>query len=297
MNQSTYTRPLPGMPFPVPGGMSFIAPGAVIPGALPKEKKKKKERPLQKTPLPGTPWLRVKTTEGNVFWTHKERKESVWEVPEEIRELAEQLEREEKEKEAREIESETQQKLADQVRETDDTKRIEREEVERVMEEVKDAVAAGKRKAAEPAEGDTIAGQKKPRVEGGPEGGPEEEPDERWQREIAGEMVAEMEAEAGDSTAKLSLEANDAEQSPIFDEKDSRQESAAPPDTDNGTQLHFKVPNRVDLSLDEAKALFKVSSRDLLCSYTTEGTWHIDPSARKECQPSPSVGYVAPTLH
>ena len=48
-----------------------------------------------KTPIPGTPWLRVITTEGNTFYTHTGEKRSVWTVPEEIKEAVEQLEREE----------------------------------------------------------------------------------------------------------------------------------------------------------------------------------------------------------
>ena len=51
-----------------------------------------------KTPIPGTEWLRVLTTEGNTFYTHTTEKRSVWTVPEEIRDAVAQLEREEAEK-------------------------------------------------------------------------------------------------------------------------------------------------------------------------------------------------------
>lgn len=47
-------------------------------------KKKKKEKPKDKTPVPGTSWIRVKTNEGNVFYMNKETKKSEWTVPEEI---------------------------------------------------------------------------------------------------------------------------------------------------------------------------------------------------------------------
>lgn len=242
---------MPSMSFPISGGMPFIAPGAIIPGAaLPKEKKKK-ERPLAKTPVPGTPWLRVKTTEGNIFWTHKERKESVWEVPEEIKELAEEMGRDEKEKEAREAEAGVQQTLEEHARVSDETKRKEREEVERVMEEVKDAVAAGKRKAVATAEGDMWSAHKKSRVEEEPD-----EPDEGWQREIADEMVAEGEGEADDIKTQPPQEANDTENSRPSDE--TPQDASATPDAPSSAQPFFKVPDRVDLSIDEAKALFKV---------------------------------------
>ena len=55
-----------------------------------------------KTPIPGTAWLRVTTTVGNVFYTNTERKESVWSIPEEIKDAVEKLEEEEREKEATE---------------------------------------------------------------------------------------------------------------------------------------------------------------------------------------------------
>lgn len=240
----------------VPGGIPFVAQGAVIPGVTVSREKKKKERPLNKTPVPGTPWLRVKTTEGNIFWTHKERKESVWNVPEEIKELVEEMEREEKENELKEIEVKAQKKLEDREREAAEITRKEREELARVMEEVKDAVAAGKRKAAEPAEGDRISEHKKPRVADVQD----EEPDEQWQRKIADEMVAEVEAEAADNAAQPTQEANDPEieHSLTSDDKGSRQDSTTPPDKPNNSQPSFKVPDRVDLSIEEAKALFKV---------------------------------------
>lgn len=257
MGQSTYTRPLPM--FPVPGGMPFVTAGAVIPGAAAPKEKKKQERPLFKSPVPGTPWIKVKTTEGNVFWTHKERKESFWEVPDEIREQAETMEREEKEKDAKLVDENQKQMLEARERDAEEMKRKEREEVERVMEEVKDAVAAGKRKADEPADGDKKKGHKKSRVEEA------EEPDEQWQREIADEMVQEVEADAGDTEAH---EVNETEHSVVSDGKESRRDSNAP--TDAAKQEFFKVPDRVDLSIDEAKALFKVQLCHISYHFTIE---------------------------
>ncbi|KAH8830866.1 Hsp90 protein-domain-containing protein [Flagelloscypha sp. PMI_526] len=58
----------------------------------PQETKKKKEKPAKKTPIPGTDWLRVITTEGNTFYTHRVEKRSVWTVPDEIKDLVLQLE-------------------------------------------------------------------------------------------------------------------------------------------------------------------------------------------------------------
>ena len=63
-------------------------------------KKAKKERPLVKTPVPGTDWLRVLTTEGNTFYTHTAEKRSVWTVPDEIKDAVAQLEKTEAEEQA-----------------------------------------------------------------------------------------------------------------------------------------------------------------------------------------------------
>jgi transcription elongation regulator 1 len=49
------------------------------------EKKKKKEKPKEKTPILGTSWTRVKTTEGNVFYMNKETKQSEWVIPDDIK--------------------------------------------------------------------------------------------------------------------------------------------------------------------------------------------------------------------
>ncbi|KAI5475112.1 transcription elongation regulator 1 [Pseudohyphozyma bogoriensis] len=76
------------------------APPAPAPAPAPvKEKKEKKEKPKEKIPIEGTDWTKVITNKGNVFWTNSETKESLWEVPEAIKEVVEALEKEEKEKE------------------------------------------------------------------------------------------------------------------------------------------------------------------------------------------------------
>ncbi|KAL7009948.1 hypothetical protein EMMF5_000857 [Cystobasidiomycetes sp. EMM_F5] len=56
-----------------------------------KEKKKKKEKPVEKLPIPGTPWLRITTNQGNVFYTNTETKTSVWTVPDEIKDAVDAL--------------------------------------------------------------------------------------------------------------------------------------------------------------------------------------------------------------
>ncbi|GAA5834689.1 hypothetical protein JCM11251_003633 [Rhodosporidiobolus azoricus] len=126
-NVSTYTRPGPppppagfpvaGLPPPPPGfpiaapppGFP-IAPSTAVPPAQlpplhftaqselkPEKKKEKKEKPKEKLPIEGTPWIRVTTNKGNVFYSQKETKESVWTVPEEIKEQVEAIEAKEKE--------------------------------------------------------------------------------------------------------------------------------------------------------------------------------------------------------
>ncbi|CAG8727451.1 7600_t:CDS:1, partial [Acaulospora colombiana] len=50
------------------------------------KKKKKKEKPLRKQAIPDTPWLRVVTNRGNVFYANKDTKESTWDVPQGLEE-------------------------------------------------------------------------------------------------------------------------------------------------------------------------------------------------------------------
>ncbi|GAA6000943.1 hypothetical protein JCM5350_005595, partial [Sporobolomyces pararoseus] len=71
-----------------------------------KEKKGKKEKPKEKLLIPSTDWIRVVTNKGNVFYNNSKTKESVWNVPEEIKDLVEELLKEkEKEKEVEEKET------------------------------------------------------------------------------------------------------------------------------------------------------------------------------------------------
>ncbi|KAH7914371.1 Hsp90 protein-domain-containing protein [Hygrophoropsis aurantiaca] len=214
--ESTYVRPLPAFP------------------VLPPIPKKKKEKPLIKTPIPGTEWLRVQTTEGNIFYSHKTKKESVWTVPEEIREALQTLENDEKEKRRKEEE--------DKARQIDD----ERErEVERIKAEVQDLV---KRKAEDPVPMDELIVSKKPRVEESEDEENEEDEsdeseEEEWQREAAAQLAAEAEEEK----QRQEEEARNAKE----------MEEAA-----KAQEKPLNMPSRVDLSVDEAKALFKTLLRE-----------------------------------
>ena len=223
--ESTYVRPLPAFP---------IMPQAAVPAAAaPPSKKAKKEKPLVKTPVPGTPWLRVITTEGNTFYTHTGEKRSVWTVPEEIKNAVETLEREEALKKA------------------EDARRAEERarEVERIQNEVTEMV--GKRKAEEPVPVDEYVVTKKAKVdeedvdedeESEDEG--EESEDEEWQREAAAQLAAEAEEEERRREEEKKQQEEDARK---LKEAEKQKGSA-----------QLNMPERVDLSLDEAKALFKV---------------------------------------
>ncbi|KAI0750668.1 hypothetical protein C8Q80DRAFT_1100024 [Daedaleopsis nitida] len=231
--QSTYVRPLPAFP--------MIPQAVAPPAAVPAQKKAKKEKPLVKTPIPGTPWLRVITTEGNTFYTHTGEKRSVWTVPEDIKDAVEQLEREEALKKAEEA------------------KRAEEErvkEVERIQSEVREMV--GKRKAAEgPVPMDEVVVTKKAKVDDEEDGEDEdededdeeeEEEEEEWQREAAAQLAAEAEEEKKrreEEEKRLEEEAKRL--------KEAEKQKGAP---------QLNMPSRVDLSIDEAKALFKTLLRE-----------------------------------
>ncbi|KAJ7068255.1 Hsp90 protein-domain-containing protein [Mycena amicta] len=140
--ESTYTRPLPPPSAPVA---------------------KKKEKPLVKTQIPGTDWIRVKTTEGNVFYSHKVKKESLWTVPDEIRAEVAALE---------ELERQPDVAL----------------EIDRVKNEVAEAV---KRKAEDTFPTTT----KKLKTDAGSDEESDEAEEEDWEKEAAAQLAAEAEQE------------------------------------------------------------------------------------------------------
>ncbi|KAJ7179213.1 Hsp90 protein-domain-containing protein [Mycena filopes] len=200
--ESTYVRPLPPP----------IAQPLV---------KKKKEKPLVKTPIPGTDWLRIKTTEGNIFYSHKVKKESIWHIPEEIAAAVEALEKDEREKAA----------------EAASSPEISRE-IDRVKNEVAEAV---KRKAEDPIPVDEVVITKKFKTDDVDEESDESE-EEDWQQEAAAQLAAEAEEE------KLRLEA-----------EDKRLKEEADAENQKLLAAQLNMPKRVDLSVEEAKALFKAS--------------------------------------
>jgi hypothetical protein len=169
---------------------------------------KKKEKPLLKTPIPGTEWLRVITSEGNTFYFHKLRKESVWAIPEEIRSVVEGLRTEEPRQQP-----------------TQDSNPVN-----------------SKRKAEIPLVGDETAISKRAKINDDDDGVNDEETSEDgdWQRQAAEQLATEAEEERKRVEAEIEREK---------EEEIQRVRAAA----------EIIMPQKVDLSIEEGKALFKVS--------------------------------------
>ncbi|KAG2367394.1 Hsp90 protein-domain-containing protein [Suillus spraguei] len=214
--ESTYVRPLPAFP---------IIPQAIIP-----QPPKKKDKPLVKTPIPGTEWIRVKTTEGNVFYSHKAKKQSVWTVPEEIKDAVEAFERDEEHEDAQKQQQEVKEKEVERLGFE------EEQELKRIKTEMQGLV---KRKAEEPQPLDEVEEE-----EGEEEGEDDDESEEEeWQREAAAQLASEAEEEKKrlEEEARFAQEAEDTEAKKMQENERSQ----------------LNIPDRVDLSIEEAKALFK----------------------------------------
>lgn len=227
-NQSSYIRPLPPLHLSA-SGPSQKPPDADTNTAEKPAKKSKKEKPSVKTPIAGTPWLRVKTTAGNVFYTHTERKESLWEVPEEIADAVKALERQEVEEEAVKKIREMEEKMASMKSGGSDVSEV-----------------GTKRKADDPAEGRELLGGKKLKVEEETAEDDQEEDeagDDAWQREMAQEMATE-----------------DIRSVPPVDEVMQDQEVIQEESSVASKELpsNYNMPQQVNLSPEEARALFKV---------------------------------------
>ncbi|TIC76117.1 CBF-domain-containing protein [Wallemia mellicola] len=142
LKKSTYTRPLPAPEVNVQAAPPPPAPLQETPPVQTQGKKTKKEKPSKKTPIEGTAWMRITTNFGNVFYTNKDRKESVWEVPREIEDQVRQLEEEEN--------SDPRDKKRKRVPQTDpgDSGWIDVEPAKKAKEEDDDADYAAAAKAA-----------------------------------------------------------------------------------------------------------------------------------------------------
>lgn len=195
---------------------------------------------MVKTPIPGTDWIRVRTTQGNLFYSHKVDKKSIWTVPDEIKEAVEALEKQEK----------------------DDQERVLREQEEESARAEEQRVTAqalkenAKRKALDPVPMDEVVISKKARVEDGEDEDmedveSEESEEEDWQKEAAAQLAIEAEEEAARRKAEDEEETRIAEE----EARKAQEEAKNPPPPG--------MPSRADLSVEEGKALFKV------CAFST----------------------------
>ncbi|KZT41872.1 hypothetical protein SISSUDRAFT_981034 [Sistotremastrum suecicum HHB10207 ss-3] len=200
--QSTYERPLPNF-------ANLQTQNAPT--------QKKKEKPLKKTPIPGTDWLRVQTTEGNTFYTNTVQKQSVWTVPEDVKDAVDALERQER---ANAIEREQSSDPAER-------------EIERVKAEVEADV---KRKAEEELDKPSKKAKLEDRVE---------------QR-----SALDTEEEELNEDSHTELEGTQQTVAPLSPAAESKEQDSSP------SKASFTIPDRVDLSLDEAKALFMALLRE-----------------------------------
>ncbi|VDB85358.1 unnamed protein product [Peniophora sp. CBMAI 1063] len=190
-----------------------------------------KEKAVDKTPIGDTPWTRVRTNLGHTFYTHKTEKRSVWTVPDEIKDAVAGLEQREREQATAEHSGEAEKAVARQ------------REVERIKGELKGTV---KRKAPEAVPVDELVVTKKARVEAEEES-EEESEEEEWQREAAAQLAAEAEDErrARDEQAKRAKEAEQAQAAAIANDAKG-----------------LVMPEHVEISIDEGKALFKTLLRE-----------------------------------
>ena len=225
--ESTYIRPLPTFPFHPVAPPQPVAP--------------KKEKPLTKTPIQGTEWLRVKTTAGNIFYSNKVTKESVWTVPSEIRQLVESLESSERESNQNHIQDGSrvsateEENLAEIQRVKDEVEATLKRKVEDVVP-LDEVVISKRTKLGSTGRGMGDAGD----GEDDGEDSDDESEEEEWQREAAAQLAAEAE-----------------EEQKRQEQENERIQQEAEAQKVKETQPH-NMPERVDLSLDEAKALFKV---------------------------------------
>ncbi|KXN90242.1 Endoplasmin [Leucoagaricus sp. SymC.cos] len=228
MQESTYIRPLP----------SFHST-AVIQA----QNVSKKEKPVLKKPVPDTEWLCVLTNLGNSFYFNKSQKLSVWSIPDEIANVVAQMELKRKEDEQK-----AQQDLLTQKAQAEEARQVE---VDRIKKEMKGII---KRKADEEMLLGELVVSKKAKVESEEEDEEDsgEDEEEEWQREAAAQLAAEAEEER-----KWQQEEKNRQE-----EEELRQREMEAEVQRVQTAGLINMPSKVDLSLDEAKALFKTLLRE-----------------------------------
>ncbi len=207
------------------------------------QKKKAKEKPKAKVPIPGTSWTRVTTNEGNVFYFEKESKKSEWSVPDEIKSEVEQLEAEEK---ARREEEEKEDRL-EKLKEAERV-RLEIEEERKAMLEARVKAAEGKRKEREEngePERETKVAKTEGETEDGLAGPVNDEDEAAWMRAVAAEFSA------ADSELK--------------DEQERSEEVKRAEEVEAAKKV-FSVPTQVNVTIEEQRALFKVGPGNVMRS-------------------------------
>ena len=247
--ESTYSRPsfapLPnGMPPPINNAQAAIP-----------EKKKKKEKPKEKVAIPGTGWQRITTSEGNVFYFEKETKRSEWSVPDEIKEEVAELEADEKRLKDEALKQEKEKREADRLERLREQERV-RAEIEEERKKKLAFIAAKRKAAAEAQEGESKRPKTEPAVQDeGTEAA--QDPDER-QDEDEDEAYGPQDEEDEEEWMKaVAAEFAQADQEKQEQEEKARQ--ATQLNTEEAAKQIFAVPQKVNVSLEEQRALFKVS--------------------------------------
>lgn len=197
----------------------------------------RKEKPVLKKHIPDTEWLCVITNLGNRFYFNGPKERSVWMVPDEIAEAVATMESKEKEDEER-----ARIELLAQTAEAEKLKQMEME-VDRIEQETKGVI---KRKADEETPLDEIVVSKKTKLESDEESEDnednEEEEEDEWQRDAVAQLVIEAAEESRHQE----------------EEKKRKEEDQRQKEETKSVQRVINMPTKVDLSIDEAKALFKV---------------------------------------
>ncbi|KIY71447.1 HSP90-domain-containing protein [Cylindrobasidium torrendii FP15055 ss-10] len=180
------------------------------------------ERPTTKIAIPGTDWLRVRTNRNNLFFFHPSSKQSVWTVPEDIRDAVERLD-------------------IEQAQRTQPMSEAD-QEIQRVKNEVEGLF---KRKADD--DGNAPAAKKaRMEDEDSEESEEEEEGDgeqEDWEREAAEQLAIEAQEAAKKAKAEGDLR---------------RKQSEAEAVALARRKAELGIPDGVELNSEEAKAMFKV---------------------------------------
>ncbi|WWD17407.1 hypothetical protein CI109_101848 [Kwoniella shandongensis] len=256
--ESTYIRPSAFPSFPPTSATPPIVGSPAPTGE--KEKKKKKEKPKDKVPIPGTTWTRVRTNEGNVFYFEKESKRSEWTVPEEIKEEVEKLEAEEQA---------AKEKLAQEEREKAEKERLEKlKEIERIRLEVEEEKKKKQEAAAAPAAAKEAEKKRKAReeVDEDGEGSQRESKVQKVEGVTNGEAATEEqegeeqfapEDEEDEEAWMKAVAAEFAEADKAMEEEKQANEAQTKQDEEEAAKKLFAVPNKVHVSQEEGKALFK----------------------------------------